>query len=350
VLQIGSLKLRLPAVQAALSGYSDRAMRVVARRRGAELCMAEVVLDKLVLLKGKLRERLLAVGDDDHPIGGQLMGSEPEQFGRAAAELVAHGYDLVDINFGCPVRKVLGRCRGGYLLTTPGVALDIVKSVLDQVGGRRPVTLKMRRGFDDSAESERNFFDILHGAFDLGVASVTVHGRTVEQKYVGPAKRDFLRRVKERVGGRVVLGSGDVFAPEDVVEMMRDTGVEGVWIARGAIGNPFIFREVKALLDGLPLPEPPAIAEQRDALAEHLALTAEDVGPERAGVILRKTGIRYADLHPCRDEVRKAFIEARTTGDVERVLARFYDPASPWPPVTRRERVDRVAAGAVLGE
>jgi tRNA-dihydrouridine synthase B len=107
---------------------------------------------------------------------------------------------------------------------------------------------------------------------------------------------------------------------------------------------------VKALLEGRPLPEPPTIAEQREALAEHLALTAEDVGPERAGVILRKTGIRYADLHPCRDEVRKAFIEARTTGDVEGVLSRFYDPASPWPPVTRRERVDRVAAGAVLEE
>lgn len=350
LLRIGDLQVRLPAVQAALSGYSDRAMRVVARRRGAELCMAEVVLDKLVLVKGKLRDRLLRIGPDDHPIGGQLMGAEPEQFGLAAAELVAHGYDLVDINFGCPVRKVLGRCRGGYLLTTPAVALDIVKSVLDRVGGRKPVTVKMRRGFDDSLESEKNFFDILDGAFELGVASVTVHGRTVEQRYVGPSNRDFLRRVKAHAGSRVILGSGDVFAPEDVPEMRRATGVDGCWIARGAIGNPFIFREVRALLDGLPLPEPPSIAEQRDALAEHLALTAEEVGPDRAGVVLRKTGIRYADLHPCRDEVRKAFIEARTTGDVEAVLSRYYDPTAGWPPVTRRERIDRVAAGAVLEE
>jgi nifR3 family TIM-barrel protein len=278
------------------------------------------------------------------------MGAEPEQFGLAAAELVAHGYDLVDINFGCPVRKVLGRCRGGFLLSTPSVALDIVKSVLDRVGGRRPVTVKMRRGFDDSAESESNFFDILRGAFDLGVAAVTVHGRTVQQRYVGPAKRDFLCRVKQEVGDRTILGSGDVFAPEDVPEMMRETGVDGCWVARGAIGNPFIFREVRALLDGLPLPEPPSIAEQRDALADHLALTAEDVGPDRAGVVLRKTGIRYADLHPLRDEVRKAFIEARTTGDVERVLWRYYDPTAGGPPVTRRERMDRVAAGAVLEE
>jgi nifR3 family TIM-barrel protein len=347
VLRIGPLAFKLPAVQAALSGYSDRAMRVVARRWGAELAMAEVVLDRLVLLKGKLRDRMLEIGPDDHPIGGQLMGSEPGQFGRAAVELVEHGYDLVDLNFGCPVRKVLGRCRGGFLLTSPSTALDIVKSVLDRTGGRRPVTVKMRRGFDDSAESERNFFEILDGAFDLGVASVTVHGRTVKQRYVGPSNREFLARVKRHAGARTILGSGDVFMPEDVGAMMSETGVDGVWIARGAIGNPFIFREVRALLDGVPLPPPPSIAEQRAALEEHLRLSAESEGPDRAGLVLRKSGIRYADLHPRRDEVRRAFIEARSSRDVEEVLGRWYDPSAPWPPVVRRERVDRVAAGAI---
>jgi nifR3 family TIM-barrel protein len=346
MLKIGDLDVRLPAVQAALSGYSDRAMRVVARRWGAELAMAEVVLDQLVLLKGKLRDRMLAVGDDDHPIGGQLMGAEPDQFGRAAAELVEHGYDLVDVNFGCPVRKVLGRCRGGYLLTTPYAALDIVKSVLDHVGGRRPVTLKMRRGFDDSAESEGNFFTILDGAFDLGVASVTVHGRTVKQKYIGPSNRDFLAKVKRHAGDRIILGSGDVFGPDDVPAMMAATGVDGVWIARGAIGNPFIFREVRALLDGQPLPPPPAIAEQRDALDEHRRLTADVYGPDRAGVVMRKVCIRYADLHPRADEVRRSFIEARSSLDVEAALRRWYDPAVEWPEVRRVER----GAAAALAE
>jgi nifR3 family TIM-barrel protein len=344
MLNIGPLSFTLPAVQAALSGYSDRAMRCVARRWGAELVMSEVVLDQLVLLRGKLRQRMLEIGDDDHPIGGQLMGAEPEQFGRAAAELVAHGYDLVDINFGCPVKKVLGRCRGGYLLTTPGAALDIVKSVLDQVGGRRPVTVKMRRGFDDSADSERNFFDILDGAFDLGVASITVHGRTVKQRYEGPSNRDFVARAKRHAGDRTILGSGDVFAPEDVPAFMADTGVDGVWIARGAIGNPFIFREVRALLQGRPLPAPPTVREQRDALLEHLRLTAEVYGAERAGVVMRKVCIRYADLHPLEDDVRRAFIEARSSGDVEEALARWYDDGTDWPPV---RRVVRGAAAAL---
>ena len=338
MLKIGSLQFQLPAVQAALSGYSDRAMRVVARRWGAELAMAEVVLDQLVLLRGKLRDRMLAIGEDDHPIGGQLMGAEPDQFSRAAVELVAHGYDLVDINFGCPVKKVLGRCRGGYLLTTPYTALDIVKSVLDKVGGRCPVTVKMRRGFDDSAESERNFFEILDGAFDLGVASITVHGRTVKQRYEGPSNRDFLTRVKRHAGDRTILGSGDLFTPEDVPAVMSETGVDGVWVARGAIGNPFIFREVRALLEGRPLPPPPTVAEQRDAIDAHLRLTAQVYGEERAGVVMRKVCIRYADLHPLAEDVRRAFIMARTSRDVDDALRRWYDPATDWPPVRRVER------------
>src|SRR6185295_5840937 len=116
-------------------------------------------------------------------------------------------YDLIDLNFGCPVRKVLGRCRGGFLLSEPENALAIVKAVIGSVAGRRPVTLKMRRGFDDSAESERNFFSILEGSFELGVAAVTVHGRTVKQRYVGPSSWGFLARVKRLAGSRTILGS-----------------------------------------------------------------------------------------------------------------------------------------------
>ena len=128
----------MPAVQAALSGFSDRPMRMVARRFGAAFAMAEVVLDEHVVLKGRLRTRLLEIGKDDHPIGGQLMGSRPEQFAEAAHELVEAGYDLIDLNFGCPVKKVLGRCRGGFLLSEPATALSIVRAVVESVRGRTP--------------------------------------------------------------------------------------------------------------------------------------------------------------------------------------------------------------------
>src|SRR5438270_7740497 len=207
-------------------------MRVVARRYGAEFAMAEVFLDELVILKGKLRARLLEIGDDDHPIGGQLMGSRPEQFAEAANDLAEAGYDLIDINFGCPVKKVLGRCRGGFLLSEPMTALAIIKSVIVSVAGRRPVTIKMRRGFDDSAESERNFFSILDGAFALGAAAVTVHGRTVKQRYLGPSNWKFLAAVKRHAGARTILGSGDLFTSASVGRLLEESGDEGASVAR----------------------------------------------------------------------------------------------------------------------
>src|SRR5438093_9556507 len=214
MLNLGSLKISLPAVQAALSGFSDRPMRMVSRRFGADFAMAEVVLDDHVLLKGKLRDRIFAIGDDDHPIGGQLLGSRPEQLAEAANDLVEGGYDLVDINFGCPVKKVLGRCRGGYLLSEPVNAMAIVKAVLSSARGRRPVTLKMGRGFVDAVACERGFFSVLGGSFASGVESVTVHGRTVEQRYIGPSNWNFLARVKRHVGPCTILGSGDLFTAE----------------------------------------------------------------------------------------------------------------------------------------
>ncbi|HEY2380598.1 MAG TPA: tRNA-dihydrouridine synthase [Terriglobia bacterium] len=346
MLTIGSLKIPLPAIQAALSGFSDRPMRVVARRFGAEFAMAEVVLDELVILKGKLRARLFEIGNDDHPIGGQLMGSRAEQFAEAANDLVEAGYDLIDINFGCPVKKVLGRCRGGFLLSEPETALAIVKAVVDSVDRRRPVTLKMRRGFDDSAESERKFFSILDGAFELGAAAVTVHGRTVKQRYVGPSDWDFLARVKRHAGSHTILGSGDLFTSAAVYRMMNETGVDGVTVARGAIGNPFIFRECRALFEGNPI-SPPSVAEQRDAIEFQFAETLKLHGAAYAGGVFRKFGISYAALHPMSNEVRQAFIDAKSTQAVENIISAWYDSSREWPEMKQREMpADLIAAGA----
>jgi tRNA-dihydrouridine synthase B len=336
----------MPAVQAALSGFSDRPMRMVARRFGAAFAMAEVVLDEHVVLKGKLRTRLLEIGKDDHPIGGQLMGSRPEQFAEAAHELVEAGYDLIDLNFGCPVKKVLGRCRGGFLLSEPVTALSIVRAVIESVGGRRPVTLKLRRGFDDSAESEQSFFTILDGAFALGAAAVTVHGRTVKQRYIGPSNWNFLARVKRHAGAHTILGSGDLFAAPLVRRMIDETGVDGVTIARGAIGNPFIFRECGALLNGQTL-SPPSVAEQREAIEFHFAEILKLYKAEDPGRTFRKFGISYANLHPMREEVRQAFIQAKTTKAIRDVLNYWYDDQREWPqPQPREVLMDLIAGGA----
>ncbi len=347
-LGIGPLRLSWPFVQAALAGYSDLPMRRLARRFGAPYALAEVVLDKLVLQRGKKQRALLRpVPPDDHPVGAQLMGARAEDFAPAAVALAAAGYDVIDMNFGCPVRKVLGRCRGGFLLSCPDTALAIVREVCAAVGGRCPVTVKMRRGMDDSAAGARDFFRILDGAFAAGVAAVTVHARTVKQRYVGPSDWAFLARVKGHAGERVIIGSGDLFSAEACVRMFAETGVDGVSIARGCIGNPWIFRDLLTLLRGEGLPPPPSIVEQRDVIAWHYQAACEVYGEAAACRGMRKFGIKYAELHPCFAEVRAAFVAVRTAADFGQVLQAWYDPQRPWPPVRRRSGPGGlIAAGA----
>jgi len=322
---MGNVEIGFPIVQAALSGYSDWPMRVIAKRHGASYMICEVMLDKfLVELKERKRtSHFLHISDEEHPVGGQLMGSEPDSFAEGARKLVDAGFDIIDINFGCPVKKVLGKCRGGYHLGQPKIALEIVKKTRDTVPADIPVTVKMRRGIDDSQESRDHFFEILDGAFSLGVAGITVHGRTVKQKYVGPSKWDFLREVKRHVGEKVILGSGDLFTPESCFEMIHETGVDGVTVARGAIGNPWIFEQARAIAEGRPKPNPPSLHRQRDVIKEHYQLAAEIYG-DRVGPMMRKFGIKYSALHPEHIEVRKAFTKVKDYSQWNAVLDKWY--------------------------
>jgi tRNA-dihydrouridine synthase len=303
-LSIGGVAIASPVVQAALSGYSDRAMRVLARRHGAAYSLGEVLLDQFVATVGTNRRNLarLAVADEEHPVGGQLMGSNPDDFPPAARRLVAEGYDVIDINFGCPVKKVLGRCRGGYLLSQPATALEIVAKVRDAVPPHVPVTLKMRRGLDDSPGSLENFWTIFDGAFARGAAAITVHGRTVQQKYVGPSNWEFLAAVKRQAGDRIVIGSGDLFSA-------------GACVAMLLAGEP-------------PLP-PPSIHEQRDVLRDHWALSMDLHGEQVAGRSMRKFAIKYARVHPEPLAVRDAFIGVKVNADWQAVLERFYAADGP---------------------
>ncbi|MGH7200926.1 MAG: tRNA dihydrouridine synthase, partial [Planctomycetaceae bacterium] len=300
--------------------------RIMARRLGAPYTLCEVMLDQFINTVGQRRRsrRHLAVTEEEHPVGGQLMGANPEEFGPAALRLVEAGFDIIDINFGCPVKKVLGRCRGGFHLGQPEVALEIVRRVREAVPEHVPVTVKMRRGIDDSPESRDNFFRIFDGAYECGAAAITVHGRTVMQRYVGPSNWDALREIKRHAGDRVVLGSGDLFTPQACLDMIAATGVDGVTVARGAIGNPWIFRQARALAAGKPLPPPPTVFEQREVLCEHFRLSEEAYGSERCGSVMRKFGIKYSRLHPQAETVRNAFIAMRTTADWQNVIDRCY--------------------------
>ncbi|HEX5472104.1 MAG TPA: tRNA-dihydrouridine synthase, partial [Lacipirellulaceae bacterium] len=239
------------------------------------------------------------------------------------------GFDVIDINFGCPVKKVLGRCRGGFHLSQPSVALEIVRRVRDAVPEEIPVTVKMRRGIDDSAESRDKFFEIFEGAFELGVAAITVHGRTVTQRYDGPSRWEFLRELKRIAGTRTVLGSGDLFSAQACLDMMEYTGVDGATIARGAIGNPWIFSQVRALAAGQPLPDPPTLHEQREVIREHYRLAEELYGPERCLPDMRKFAIKYSRLHPNHVEVRDDFCAVKEPGAWRGVLSKWYSCDAP---------------------
>jgi len=325
-LKIGNVDIGFPVVQAALSGYSDWPMRVIARRLGAPYTICEVMLDHfLVNLKDRKRtSHFLHISDEEHPVGGQLMGAEPEQFAAGAMKLVQAGFDIIDINFGCPVKKVLGRCRGGFHLGQPETALEVIRRTRDNVPPEIPVSVKMRRGVDDSQESRDNFFKILDGAYEIGVDAITVHGRTVEQRYIGPSRWEFLTEVKQHIGDRILLGSGDLFTAQDCLDMIAQTGVDGVTVARGAIGNPWIFGQARALASGNPLPDPPSLFEQKEILLEHYRLAEELYGPDRVGQLMRKFGIKYAVLHPDFKGVRSAFVKVKNMDQWKMALDEFY--------------------------
>ena len=323
-LSLGGVPIGFPVVQAALSGYSDGPMRIVARRLGAPYTVAEVMLERFVreLRRGRSRHHL-HVDDEEHPVGGQLMGSDPADFAPAAVRLVEAGFDVVDINFGCPVRSALGGCRGGYHLGQPAVALEIVARVRAAVPAEVPVTVKLRRGIDAGEGSRERFFAILDGAFGLGVAAATVHARTVEQKYAGPSDWSFLAEVKRHVGARTILGSGDLFDAAACLAMLEQTGVDGVSVARGAIGNPWIFAQARALAEGRELPVPD-LREQRRVLELQceLGLARERVGD--VTTTMRKFGMKFARHHPREAVVRDAFAAVRDLAGWRAVLAEHY--------------------------
>lgn len=331
-LKIGKLNIGVPLIQAPLSGYSDAPMRRLAREFGASFALCEVFLDQFVLnVSKKSKARLyLAVRDTDKPAGAQLMGSSSEEFVPAALKLLEFGFDLIDLNFACPVKKVVGRSRGGYLISDPSRAIEIARSVREAVPSDIPVTVKMRKGFDDSEGSRDDFFELLTGLLDVGVDGIAVHGRTVVQRYQGAADWDFLRDVKEFVSVKKnlpnvsVLGCGDLFSAETVVRRMRESGVDGVALARGIIGNPWLFTQTRAAFEGRPIPPPPTLAEQKETIRKHFQAVVDLYGEIRGATVMRKFGVAYSKLHPESEKVRTAFVMCKTSDRWFKILDEFY--------------------------
>lgn len=329
-----------PFFQAGLAGYSDGAMRLVARRHGCPYCVTEALLDRTLINGGKGRtredpdmiaeecgtgdvEENRAAGLDDHPIAGQIMGTEPDEMARGAAILVDMGYETIDVNLACPVKKVRRRNRGGHFLAHPEEAIAVLKAVRDAVPADRPTTVKMRRAYNDTPAMAAHFERVFNAAYELGYSWVTVHCRTVEQKYNGPGRWQSLVDLVQRYDDRVIFGSGDIWNAADIFAMLDVTGVSAVSVARGCIGNPWIFRQARQLMAG-ETPTAPTIAEQRDALLQHFELSVALHGEKPASKMMRKFGIRFAQHHPQFEAVKQEFIRCSNAAEWRRVIERWY--------------------------
>jgi tRNA-dihydrouridine synthase B len=334
--------LPAPFCQAGLAGYSDRAMRLVARRRGCSYAVTEALLDITLCNGGEGLRRSIDINDEDHPVAGQIIGSDPDTMARAAQLLADAGYDVIDLNFACPVKKIKNKGRGGYLLLDVDQGKEIMRAVRGRIGDQ-PLTISLRRGYDDSDESEDRFLLILEEAWSLGFAAARVHARTVEQKYQGSARWPFLTQLKRQYSSQTILGSGDVFTADDAVRMYRETGVDMVWIARGAIGNPWIFDHAMRRLENADaVILPPTIFQQRDALAEHFQIAVQIHGESLAARRMRKMGIKYSRFHPLTVNVKNEFIRVHSLREWQGVLDRWYGTDGPgvWPEANAADEVN----------
>ena len=329
-----------PFYQAGLAGYSDGAMRLVARRHGCPFCVTEALLDRTLINGGKGRRRedpdLIAsecgLGDikdnqaaglEDHPIAGQVMGTDPEEMAEGASILAGMGYDMIDVNLACPVKKIRKKNRGGNFLAHPEQAMAVLQAVRNAVPEHIPCSVKLRRAYDDTSEMAQHFERIFNFTYDIGYAWATVHCRTVEQRYKGPGRWEFLTDLVRRNPEKIIFGSGDIWTVEDIYAMLELTGVKGVSVARGCIGNPWIFRNARALAAGEPV-RAPDLDEQREVLELHLEFSRVLHGESLAARLMRKFGIKFAQHHPRSSEVKSAFVRASTIAEWQSVLDAFY--------------------------
>lgn len=325
-----------PFFQAGLAGYSDAAMRIMARRHGCPYCMTEALLDRMLLDGGKARKQAdlevlrhnVPASAEDRPLGGQIIGAEADEMATAARILVDLGYDVIDVNLACPVKKIGRKFRGGHFLSHPQNALAVLRAVRESVPNEIVTTVKLRRGADDNApNSDADFLRIFEGAYEFGYAYAVVHGRTVKQKYNGPSNWDFLRQLVREHPDQIILGSGDIWSAADIFRMLSYTGVQAVSVARGCIGNPWLFRDARQLMDGL-TPSPPTLAEQRSVLQQHFELCSAEHGEKLAGRLMRKFGIMFSVHHPNPASVKSEFIKTKNLSDWQRVIDLHYEHAN----------------------
>jgi nifR3 family TIM-barrel protein len=344
-LRIGSFVSETPVVLAPMAGITNPGFRRLCREQGAGFYVCEMITSRGIVEKNPLTFRMIEFDADEHPRSMQLYGVDPAAMGLAVRMIVERDLaDHIDMNFGCPVPKVTRRGGGAALPYKRMLFERIVRAAVENAGSV-PVTVKMRIGIDDE---RRTYLDAARRAADAGVAAVALHARTAAQRYSGTADWSAIARLRDAMPAELpVLGNGDIFSAADALEMVTQTGCDGVVIGRGCLGRPWLFGDLEAAFAGRPLPEPPNLGQVAATMRRHAVLLIEHMGAHKGIRDMRKHIAWYLKGFPVGSELRRSLAMVSSIDELDELLAQL-DPGIPFPADADGPRGRQGSAGRVV--